>query len=376
LLKGRVILIYDSIYGISTHAKTLAAALENLGLNVTEVPVPDVADDKVTILSGFKFLSQLFYSFRLFLRLVKEVKNERSTVVHVHSARLPLMIGYFLHFIGKVPLVFTIHERHSLSLLINRFYLKANRIIAISEELEKQIQVYGANAHLTSIIPNMVDTKKFAPSMNAKILSKPTSFSLLIVGRLDLTKELLIATTIKSMPNILKVFPETILLVIGDGPRLANLSELASTVNLAVGRQAVIMQGRVNNVEYFLKKADIVIGVGRVVIEAMSCGKPIIVASPERGSHLTGTLVTYNNIYDLSKFNFSGRHYSEALDLESLSKIVIFLLKNEQFRETTGQDGRKFVEENLSVDIIAKKTVIIYIKAFEQFTASEARILR
>jgi glycosyltransferase involved in cell wall biosynthesis len=274
-------------------------------------------------------------------------------------------MGYFLHVVKRIPLVFTVHERFSFSLLLNRLYTKATKVIAISPELKKKIQTYGVHEDKLIVIPNMVDTDVFSPIVadpNSIVSSPAHSFKLLSAGRLDLSKELLIITVMELMPRIVSVIPKTQLLVIGGGPRIEHLKDIASKINHQVGKDIIFVLGRVHNLVKFLREADMVIGVGRVAIEAMSCGKPVIVASNNGGFVFSGALVTKENALELSKSNFSGRGYCEKMDPERFYKVILELLVNEKYRKRVGIEGRAFVKKNLDALVITKRTLSVYLE--------------
>jgi glycosyltransferase involved in cell wall biosynthesis len=132
-------------------------------------------------------------------------------------------------------------------------------------------------------------------------------------------------------------------------------------------KNVVVLLGYVSNVVAELRQSDIVIGVGRVAIEAMACGKPVIVGSRDKNGKLIGTLIVEDNVLALSRNNFSGRDYSEELSPERLIEILITLLKDTDYREHVGVAGRNYVISRLGIDSIAEKTELAYLNALKMF---------
>lgn len=56
--------------------------------------------------------------------------------------------------------------------------------------------------------------------------------------------------------------------------------------------------------------ADLVMGHGRGILEAMACGKSVVVLNKNG----TGEFVSDKNVNIVSKFNFSGRHYGSSYE--------------------------------------------------------------
>ena len=164
------------------------------------------------------------------MKIITFVTKKRIDIVHVHTPRIPLILGYFVHIVGRIPMIVTFHERYSIGFMINRLYTSATRIIAISPEIKIQLQRFGVNKNKIVIIPNMVDIDVFTPSSFEKLDSINTeskkSFRLLSMGRIDVSKEHLIRNIIKTMPRIIDVFPKSQLFIVGDGTQYSAITEI------------------------------------------------------------------------------------------------------------------------------------------------------
>lgn len=142
---------------------------------------------------------------------------------------------------------------------------------------------------------------------------------------------------IRALPEVVRSFPEIILLVVGDGPERERLQRLAADLGVA---ENVRFVGAVPHKEIpkYLAAADIFLSfydwsnVGNPLLEAMVAGKCI---------------VTLNN-GDTGRFikNQENGILLEYEDLPRLPEVVKELLTNEETRNRLGANARRFAEEN------------------------------
>jgi L-malate glycosyltransferase len=325
--------------------------------------------DTVGVKEIFKMSASMAASIPVSLKLLKDVRKEKSLVIHVHTARIPLLVGYFLHVCGGNPIVITMHEWSAVSLKFNKLYSRCCRIIAISSEISRQLQKLGVNHNRIAVIPNMVNTTQFCPINETSPLDTTEQRygpRLLFVGRLDASKECLITAAIEAMPAIVEAVPQTELCLVGDGPRFEAISNLASEINNTIGWNAVKMLGRQSKVIPLLQQSSVVLGVGRVALEAMSCSLPTITASPNKNGLLTGSVVSKENARLLSESNFSGRNYPQTLTKAALSELIILLLKDPAYRMRLGAEGRSYVINNFDTSLVAHRTASLYLDCLKQ----------
>ena len=99
------------------------------------------------------------------------------------------------------------------------------------------------------------------------------------------------------------------------------------------------------NVVDYINWADIVVGIGRTALEAMSCNKKIIVADkrPYSDFGMDGFL-TKENIEHIKKFNFSGRCYKRKIAFLSLRRELRKALMSREVWE------RNWILNNCKID--------------------------
>lgn len=158
---------------------------------------------------------------------------------------------------------------------------------------------------------------------------------LLCVSRLMPLKK--VDRNIKALPGTIEDCPDTILIIVGDGPERSRLEELARELGVA---QHVRFEGAVDHADVpkYLAAADIFLSfydwsnVGNPLLEAMMAGKCI---------------VTLNN-GDTGRFVNNGHNgvLLEYEDLSRLPQVTKRLLADEERRRQLGINAHKFAEEH------------------------------
>ena len=106
---------------------------------------------------------------------------------------------------------------------------------------------------------------------------------ILCIGELNKNKNQI--ALVKSMPNILRLHENAILLLAGNGPYKDKIEQLISELNL---KSKVIMLGYRTDLEKYVRSADVVVSLSKReglpvnILEAMYCKKPVV-ASNNRG---------------------------------------------------------------------------------------------
>ena len=143
--------------------------------------------------------------------------------------------------------------------------------------------------------------------------------------------------SIQALPNVLRRFSSTILIVVGDGPERERLERLALEVGV---RDHVRFEGAVPHSEIpkYLAAADIFLSfydlsnVGNPLLEAMMAGKCII---------------TLNN-GDTARFVKDGDNgiLLEYSELVQLPDVIVRLLADSEEKNRLGANARRFAEKN------------------------------
>ncbi|MDW8055314.1 MAG: glycosyltransferase family 4 protein [Elusimicrobiota bacterium] len=231
--------------------------------------------------------------------------------------------------------------------LICEMYIlkKANFLIAITQQ---QVEFYKKYLKDKSIflIPNWIDTNYFVPSeqyeKNTLIFTGIMNFYPNIDAVKFFCKEIL--------PTIKKIRPEVKFYIVGKNPT----KEIVEINN----SKDIIVTGKVSDVKEYLNKAEIFVsplrmgsGLRNKILEAMSCGKPIVATS-----HSCEGLNVKN-----------GEHLLIADTPEEFVDKVLLLLNNKNLNNYLSNNARMFVIENFSISKIESLWLECYEQIFNSY---------
>jgi glycosyltransferase involved in cell wall biosynthesis len=167
------------------------------------------------------------------------------------------------------------------------------------------------------------------------------------------------------MLQLAKTTPDIQLIVVGDGRIFDRIYESARQVNKKFGSKIIIISGHMDHVERILNLADIVVAVGGTAVEAMACGKPVIVAGHKKGLHggSFGGVITPGTLTELRDFYFTGRNSSQKTSPRLIAQACQRLLGNDAWRKELGEFGRRFVMEECNINKSVAKIERMYFEA-------------
>lgn len=246
-------------------------------------------------------------------RLWGILRSFRPDILHCHLFRATL-VGAPLARAAGVPVVLeTYHGREVWrhGLLQGRFFVDrlvshyVDRTIAVSEAAARFLREgKGIPSQKITIIPNGRDLHAFVPGSERtkralqQRLDIPSSAPVLgVVGRLEVQKGH--RFLVEALPQVLTEFPDTRLLVVGEGSLRTHLEAQISTLGLC---NCVIFAGFQRDISTYLDVMDVVVlpslheGMPLVAIEAAAMAKPMVATAVDGTAEviqhgITGLLV-------------------------------------------------------------------------------------
>ena len=300
-------------------------------------------------------------------KLRKFLLAEQVDVLHMRS-RLPAWIGYLawklLPESQRPSLITTFHGFHSVN-SYSSIMTKGERVVAVSEIIKRHIiDEYKIDEEKIRLIYGGVDTQEFSPEtvisdrvlqLRQKWLAAHEDKPVIILpGRFTQLKGQDIL--IESLALIKKC--DFVCLLIGDTEeKPAFTLKLRNQIEFHGLDEKVLLVGHCSDMPAALLLADIVISAsstkpeafGKVAIEAMAMGKPMI-ATAHGGSletvvpGRTGWLVP-------------------PLDPKSMSIAIFEALSDLENTEKLGQQGREWVSEHFTTKIMCEKMIALYCEA-------------
>ena len=254
-------------------------------------------------------------------------------------------------------------------------------IVVFSEELMKIIpEKYGISPERLIFSPGRVDFEAYKTILHSSEDSNSLGFSpssprVLAVSRLKFNKAPAIKALLKQVEEV-AIYQPIQCFVIGEGDSRQMLEEEASRIIDATNRQADIrfLGGfRVSGKQ--LREADLVIGQGRTVLEAIASGVPAAVCG-EKGYF---GLITPQTFPLFSVTNFTGRQLNPFStlfeDCQKLDHFIkfdnynVYVLAQEKYDADVGAIAienaiNKVHQYYLRININRKNLIYIWIKTY------------
>jgi len=293
------------------------------------------------------------------------VMTWRPDILHVHSFWPDLLATKHLY-----PMVRIVHTAHESLFLIMaeqpryhrrlRFIVsKVDGLIGPSTELLNVARGFGIPKRSSIFLPNGVDSEKFSPSVGGVIRRRyglsPSTKIVLCPRRLVIKNG--VNFLIEGIPEILRIHPDTVFVIVGEGPERAKLESQARELNI---QEKVIFAGGISNDEIngYYADADLVVlpslkeATSISALEAMSCAKPVVASKVGGLPYLvkdgeTGSLVP-------------------PADPNALATAISELLSAPDRRSKMGAAARSKVLSELTWDHIARRTTKFYSQVLSQ----------
>lgn len=304
--------------GTELYVYTLAGELQKQGHEVVVFsPLLGEAADRIRE-AGIRVVDDL-----------EEISGERFEVIHGHHRRPTLLAFCFFPFTplvyvthGFLPRVLPFEGPPEPPVVVEKF-------VAVSEEAKANlVDNFTIPERDIEVVANPVDVERFKPQRG--------------IGQ-ALRKVLLINS------NKNKVQKESV--------------EQACS-RLGLNLEIVGWGKRVWNVEEYINEADLVVSLGRGVLEGLACGRAVVVCG---GKGCDG-MITEENIDDLLEKNFSGKRCGQPTTVESL------IDEFQKYDPGMQRINRRLALERFDVRRLARKLVEIYQKAIETSPRKETNL--
>jgi glycosyltransferase involved in cell wall biosynthesis len=134
--------------------------------------------------------------------------------------------------------------------------------------------------------------------------------------------------------------------------------ERAQEINSRIGQNAVIVTGSRTDINKFTALADLFIGFGRSSLEALSAGRPLILA----GNDGYIGILDETSLDAAIKSNFSGRGKARAENESFKNDIIKIFQMSENERKILSGFGRSLIENSYSVKRMVQDNVEVYMQ--------------
>lgn len=302
--------------GTEVHVRELANGLAEAGHRVF---VMSRSGRQVEYLNAkVTFIQHRFTDFGLLgavSKVRKLIRSERIEIIHGHQ-RLPILISAIVKVLTGIFSVATIHGRLSLDSRPGFMRRWIDRMILVAPNRLSTLRESDAIRAKCCVIYNGISLEDRIPSR--KKIQGP---NLLYASRVDRRHgQALIIILKKIWPSVLQQFPRAKLHIAGDGNRLAEVREVAKPFT-ETSEQSVVFHGFVPSLEPLFKETSLTLGVGRVAIESLALGIPVIPVN----SAYWAPVVSRDNYEALKADNFVGRPFYEFEPEPLLAELLCVL---------------------------------------------------
>lgn len=281
------------------------------------------------------------------LRLAVHLRKRRIDLLHTHSWGT-LVEGLVAARLARTPLI--VHGEHGIletkrhQLFIQRcLWRRTHQVTAVASPLaDRMARSVGFPRNQIRSIPNGVDTDRFCPRPERRACMR-SQFGLPQKGVVIGTVARLVPVKnheglLKAMAALTQSGKQVHLALAGNGPLLADLRSIAAGLNLN-GR--VHFLGDLDNVHEFLNALDLFVlnsrseGMSNTILEAMSCGLPVVATNVGANSELviegqSGLLIPSDNP-------------------QVLAEAIVKLVDNQSLRRRMGEQGRARIERDYGI---------------------------
>jgi len=308
-------------------------------------------------ISPVQDLNALFSLWRLLIR-------ERPYIVHTHTSKAGIL-GRFAAKLAGVPVI--IHTPHGhvfyghFGPLVSKFFVFTERLMArITDEIVALTQTEKNDYVALSIsspekvatIHSGVDVDRYM-NIKVNIAEKKRGLGLNSKGLVVGTVGWLLPIKgpmylLKAMPYVWENHPKTSLIFVGKGDLEIGLKKEARRMGVW---DKVTFLGWRDDIPEIMQVLDVFVlpslneGMGRVLVEAMAVGKPVV------ASRVGGIL-------DLVKEGQNG-FLAEPGDEKGLAIAIKKLLEDKKIRDEMGKKGREMAQD-FSVEKMIEKIDVLY----------------
>lgn len=197
-------------------------------------------------------------------------------------------------------------------------------------------------------IPNGVPVNNLKRTMNPNRMS--------YVSRIDKRHSTVILLMLREvLPTLLKAHPNLFFSVIGEGSVLPSIRQEANALNKKYGREICRFEGYQAEVTNSIQDSALVMGVGRVALEALACGIPVLSVNKKR----MGSILSTQNYDSFQANNFVAIQQPAPQAATLIQQLTDFLDRPDFWQEET-KNLQKRVIDTFSCEKMAERIAGIY----------------
>jgi glycosyltransferase involved in cell wall biosynthesis len=230
--------------------------------------------------------------------------------------------------------------------------LLPDAVMTTGEEIrQRMIHVNGFRDSRIYSIPTGIDICRFNPD-KVKPAFKPDNFAVGMVGVLRSWKGHVFL--LKAIPDIVKQIPEVHFYIVGEGPQRENIERIAKEMSL---QDRISLLGHREDIPEIMASLDVIVhpsyageGIPQSLLQALAMKRPVIAS--DAGA-----------IKEIIRDNTTG-FLIEPENPHQIAEKVIAIYQRPDLRKVFGDNGRRLVEEEHSIEQMLDKIEALYHRMF------------
>ena len=319
---------------------SLVDEVKKLGIEVAIIPMPSL-----------KWVNP-FFLFSSVLRLVRLIRGKEISLVHANGSRCAVY-GGLACILTKVPMIWHVRILES-DMLLDRLLAAMAALVIVNSKAVKRRFKWLKDQEKVQVVYNGInlfackDTAGRSGLRGEFGVDEKTAL-IGMVGRLDWYKAH--KYFLQAAQKIKLILPDSHFLIVGDGENMEALKVQAEDLGIA---SSVTFTGHRRDIPEILTAMDVFAlssvseGFGRVVAEAMACGKPVV------ATRVGGLL-------EVVEEGITGKLVPPANPL-ALAGAVLALLRDNNAAIAMGEAGRRRAQKLFGVENNAERTEALYEK--------------
>ncbi|NEU60021.1 glycosyltransferase [Paenibacillus sp. ALJ109b] len=348
----RLLMIIDKLEvgGTETYVSAVVEEMGKRGVSIY------VAGNRGSLLSKFRALGcPIFTKINDRQRLEQWIIKHKINVINAHHESTGI-IGSALSRKLRIPFVYTIHgtyyPRALITKIMKRCYSR-HAVISVSWPVKKWLEEKNIQSVL---IPNGINTQHFRYNRNQQLLTQLNIASkskvLLYVSRIEDEKAEICKSFLRAAQRCMDSSPNMHVVVVGGGPGLNSVKKLAARKH----SNRIHVMGERLDTSAFFSISDVVVGTGRVALEAMSCKRPVIAI----GAKGIFGIVKPDNFKLAWRYYFGDHRAKETLEISKIENLIRTALRSKKSSKNWGEAGREFVKKQFNISGIVDKLLSLY----------------
>jgi glycosyltransferase involved in cell wall biosynthesis len=350
------VLSQKELTGAETYAVSLIKELTDRNHKV--VIVSDTLNSKIDI----PYYSLDIDNRKSFINRIRHIKSlcqlikqEKINLLHAHS-RASSWVAYFASQTANIPLITTAHCIYPVHLSSRLFPCFGKKVIAVcGAARDHLITQFGINSRDILLIPNGIDTDHFRSQRAGGVKEQEILVSW--IGRFSGPRGRLLGEMVeKVFPVVRKAVPNLRFLIVAGGNRPLPLEKKVSAINAEFSCEVIRFTGFSRDIPNICASSALVIGAGRVALEAMACERAVISIGENQLIGLINPETIEQGIYT----NFGDCCSFQPVDWVTLTSAIVEVLKNEKKADELGKWGREVVIDQFDLKKVANKVEKLY----------------